>query len=149
MLVTVILIGDFFCTFPKKMRSIFLLLFIVSLNACNKPTGIKNLVTDADSVAINFFKGDGSMDSVHRVLIIKNKKTIEGLASQIESKQLAIQNCGYDGSLHFFKNDIVVQDVSFRMNAADCMHFIFSLKGEIYSTQLSTAAKELLQSLNK
>ena len=149
MLVTVILIGDFFCTFPEKMRSIFLLLFIVSLNACNKPTGIKNLVTDADSVAINFFKGDGSMDSVHRVLVIKNKKTIEGLASQIESKQLAIQNCGYDGSLHFFKNDIVVQDVSFRMNAADCMHFIFSLKGKIYSTRLSAAAKELLQSLNK
>ena len=89
------------------------------------------------------------MDSVHRVLVIKNKKTIEGLASQIESAQLPIQNCGYDGSLHFFKNDIVVQDVSFRMNAVDCMHFIFSLKGKIYSTRLSAAAKESLQSLNK
>ncbi len=134
------------------MKNVIVVLgFFVMLVSCKRPnTKIKDLIINADSVAINFFKGDGSMDTVVAVRIVRDKKTIEQLGSLIgaSSTKLNIQ-CGYDGSLHFFKQNKVEQDIDFRMNDRDCMCFSFKENGKIVATILSPQAKELLQTIKK
>ena len=118
-------------------------------SSCSKPTGVQKLVSDSDSAAINFYKGDGSMDTVVHFAMIRDKKQIADLAAFIESSATENFKCGYDGSLHFFKNNAVLKDIEFRMNDANCMHFSFIMNGKLYSTKLSDAAKQFLQSVNK
>lgn len=89
------------------------------------------------------------MDTVVKVIILRDLKQVSALSGYLESKQVAASKCGYDGSLHFFKKGMVLQDVDFRMNDAQCMHFSFALDDKIYSTKLSPEAKQFLQSAAK
>lgn len=114
------------------------------LFSCQRPTGIKERVANADSVAINYFKGDGTMDSVVKVVILRDAKQVNALATYMESGQAKDAKCGYDGSIHFFKKGMVLQDVDFRMNDSQCMHFSFVLGDQLYSTKLSPEAKQFL-----
>lgn len=98
-------------------------------------------------MAINWFKGDGSMDTVVAVKIIRDKNSINQLAKLAGGNVNSKTNCGYDGSLHFFKMDKVIQDIRFRMNDENCLHFEFVLEGKPYSTGLNAEARTLLQSL--
>lgn len=135
------------------MRKLFLLtsMLPIFLMACHTTnTAIKERISLSDSVAINYFAGDGKMDTVVLVKIIKDKKVIEELCGLIASKQKTIKNnCGYDGSLHFFKQNIVIQNIDFRMNDADCMQFSFMQDGVINATRLSAEAKSLLEKLKR
>jgi hypothetical protein len=132
------------------MFRLFSFLSIVTICfSCTRPTGIKDFVQSSDSVAINFFKGDGTRDSVVKVMILRDKKQVQDLASFIESGAIENTNCGYDGSIHFFKNDMVLKDVDFRMNDTKCMHFSFVLDKHIYSTKLSAEAKTFLETVKK
>ncbi len=123
------------------------LLVLLSCNNTNKAFTEK--VKDADSVAINYFKGDGSMDSVVAVKIIKDKQQLEKLTTFIASSGTENYKCGYDGSLHYFKKGMVLQDVDFRMNDVQCMHFSFMLNGELLATKLTAEARQLLESARK
>lgn len=125
--------------------------FFSALAACNRPnTTIKEHISNADSVAINYFKGDGTMDTVTTVKIVKDKKIQEQLADLISASSATFNTkCGYDGSLHFFKSNKVVQDIDFRMNDATCMFFSFKQNGKITATILSPEAKKLLENIRK
>jgi hypothetical protein len=111
---------------------------------------LKERINNADSIAINFFKGDGTMDTVVAVKIIRDKKVIENLSTLVcaASAKPTIK-CGYDGSLHFFKNNLVVQDIDFRINDAACRYFTFKLSGELKATVLSTEAQKLLENIRQ
>lgn len=98
-------------------------------------------------MAINWFKGDGSMDTVVAVKIIKDKNAINRLAKLTAGYVTENKNCGYDGSLHFFKMDKVIQDIHFRMNDKQCNNFYFVFNGQAYTTELDAEAKTRLQSL--
>ena len=126
---------------------LFIATIIIVLSACNQPNKkIKERISGADSVAINFFKGDGTMDSVVKVKIVKDKKILDGLTALISAASAKPGGkCGYDGSLHFFKNNVVLQDVDFRMNDAACMFFTFKQEGKSEATVLSPEAKKLLK----
>lgn len=112
-------------------------------------TKLTEKVTGADSLAINYFKGDGTMDTVVTVKIISDKAKINQLATLAGGHTTQNFNCGFDGSLHFFKNSQVIQDIQFRMTDAQCAHFSFILEGKLYNTELSAEAKALLLSLKK
>lgn len=116
------------------------------ISGCDQTTKqLKEKIINADSVAINYFKGDGTMDTVVAVKIIKDKKTIEQLTGLITGSSTAVKdNCGYDGSVHFFKNDAVVQDVFFSSNKEECSQFVFVLNGKKEATGLGTEAKKVL-----
>jgi len=131
------------------IRFLAIIALLTAFTACNKPTGIKDFVQGADSVAINYFKGDGSMDTVIKVIILRDKKQVSSLAGYVEGGTTEPAKCGYDGSLHFFKNNIVLKDVDFRMNDAQCMHFSFVLDNNMYTTRLSAEAKTFLESVKK
>ena len=133
----------------KQSLLIFsLVLIILSCNQSNEL--IKEQINYSDSVAINYFKGDGTMDTVVAVKIIKDPKIINQLADFVAQKNKDLNySCGFDGSLHFFKMNKVIQDVNFGMNAAGCSYFSFTLQGKNQSTELSAAAKELIVSLKR
>jgi hypothetical protein len=124
---------------------------VIVLSACqsyNKE--IKEVISNADSVAINYFKGDGTTDTVVDVRIIRDKNSMDQLVNFIAAQEAQPkESCGYDGSIHFFKQDSVVQDIRFRMNADSCMYFTFKQDGKTVATVLSTEAKQLLESFRK
>ena len=84
-----------------------------------------------------------------KVIILRDKKHLQSLVGFIESERTIDQHCGSDGSLHFFKENIVIEDVSFRMNESNCMQFSFLLNGKLFNTRLSPEAKEFLEALNR
>ncbi len=128
-----------------------LLIAVIGLSACNNSNEkLKERIADSDSVAINYFKGDGSIDTVIAVKIVRDTKTINELSTLIAAKNSTANfKCGYDGSMHFFKMSRVIQDIDFKMNDAECMHFSFPQEGKIKATKLSQRAKKLLQSLKE
>jgi hypothetical protein len=106
---------------------------------------LKERLTLTDSAAVNYFKGDGSMDTVVLVKIIKDKNMLNQLNSFITEDIIKEKiNCGYDGSLHFFKNNMVVEDIYFRMDNDGCSQFTFSFQGVRSAARLSGEAKKLL-----
>ena len=111
---------------------------------------MKDQLTGSDSVAINYFKGDGSMDTVMAIKIINDKQKIDQLATFISGRSVKGNfKCGYDGSLHFFKMNRVVKDINFRMNSVECMYFYFLQNGKSEATALSQPAKEWIISMRK
>jgi hypothetical protein len=133
----------------KNFLLLYGLVFIIS--SCNQSNDlIKEQIIHSDSVAINYFKGDGTMDSVVVVKIIKDQKIIDQLTHFVsQNKRKMNYSCGVDGSLHFFKMNKVIQDVNFGMNESGCSYFSFTLQGKMQATELSDAAKELIVSLRK
>ena len=128
---------------------ILLLTACILLTACSHSNKkIKETLSNADSVAINYFTGDGKMDSVTSVKIVRDKKIIGQLTDQVSQKNISGEaKCGYDGSIHYFKKNVVVQDIFFRMNDDKCMQFTFSQDKKMISTELSKEAKKLLEEL--
>lgn len=124
-------------------------LFVISCRHQHKELGQQ--LANADSVAINYFKGDGSMDTVVAVKIVRDSNTVRQLATLISANDLGeIKKCGYDGSIHFFRNNVVIKDVDFRMNDVNCMHFSFKDEhATMTNTSLSEEAKQLIESIKK
>ncbi|MFN8244249.1 MAG: hypothetical protein U0X40_09390 [Ferruginibacter sp.] len=131
------------------LRLPLLLISVLFIAACHKPSGIKNIISGSDSVAVSFYTGDGTIDSVTRVVILRQKEDLEKLAGYIESDQQDPNNCGYDGALHFFKNSVVSRQVYFRMNNVNCMHFSFMMDNKAWYTRLSPEAKQYLEQVKK
>ena len=129
----------------------YIIIFLCALVACNHPNeAIKKQIADSDSLAINYFKGDGTMDTVVAIRIIRDKQKINQLATFISGRSVeGNYACGYDGSLHFFKMNKVIQDIDFRMKEDDCMYFTFLLNNRSQATSLSAEAKELINALRK
>jgi hypothetical protein len=130
---------------------VFLISVVFVFTACNQTNGkLKERIINSDSVAINYFKGDGTMDTVVLVKIIRDRKMINQLATLIvEKKGEANFKCGYDGTVHFFKMNSVIQDLDFNMQDANCMHFSFMQEGKPATTILLPEAKQLLESFRK
>lgn len=128
----------------KNFLIILLSVFIFS--SCNQSAKqLKEKIINADSVAINYFKGNGTMDTVVAVKIIKDKQSIEQLTNFITGSPASVKNnCGYDGSIHYFKNDVVVQDIFFSASIESCRFFQFILNGKRGSTLLSDEAGKFL-----
>jgi hypothetical protein len=134
------------------MKWIIVLAFACCAAAgCSRSNKELNLqLAGSDSVAVNFFTGDGRMDTVTAVKIIRDVQKVQQLAAFISADvRDADMRCGYDGSLHFFKNNVVLQDVDFRMNDAGCMQFWLKYQGKQLQAKLSGDAKLLLEAIQK
>lgn len=126
-----------------KYFPFFIVLIFCSCNRNQKIIAERLSITD--SAAINFFAGNGTMDSVVSVTIIRDKKQLDTLAQFISDASTGEKQCGVDGSIHFFRSNMVLQDIDFRMNDADCMHFRLKINGEWFTTKLSEEAKRFLE----
>lgn len=133
------------------MKYLSLLIAVAAIAvSCNKAgKQLKERIVNSDSIAINFFKGDGTMDTVEAVRIIRDRKTIDELTNAVtESGKSLAGKCGVDGSLHFFKMNQVIQDVDFSLKEeGGCNQFIFLQSGHYNATAVGTEAGEILRQL--
>jgi hypothetical protein len=127
-----------------KLTVVVVTMFFLSCS--KKDKALHTHISNADSVAINFFKGDGTMDTVIAVKIIRDKNTMAQLAAMVsQDKVNSLNKCGIDGSLHFFKQDRVIQDVDFSYTNQQCPYFFYAFKGKKTCSRLPAAAAVLLQ----
>jgi hypothetical protein len=120
--------------------------FLISCHSTNEE--LQQRIGNADSVAINYFRGDGSMDTVIAVKIVRDKENIDRLTSFVSARSIKPDyKCGADGSLHFFKINKVIQDIDFSIYSADCTQFTFLQHGQLKGSKLSNEAKKLLEDL--
>jgi len=120
---------------------------LIACHTSNKE--IRSAIENSDSVAINYFN-ETVTDSVVAVKIIRDKHTMDRLTDLISADTTAFMtHSGVDGSIHFFKQDAVVEDIFFTLHDDNSMFFFFKQGGRIVATSLSSSAKELLQSLKK
>jgi hypothetical protein len=134
------------------MKSFFPALFMaLTLAACNhSDRQLIDRISVADSIAINYYRGDGTMDTVVAVRIIRDPGSIERMAGLVGERVIDYnRKCGYDGSLHFFKMNQVIEDIDFGMAGQGCSYFSFKEEGRIKATALSAEAKELIESFRK
>ncbi len=131
------------------IKNSILLSVIVFAASCNHPNKeLKELISSSDSVYVQYFSG--SQNSVATIKSIKSRDTINKLTNVITGSVVeGKSNCGYDGSIHFFKNNVVVQDIYFKMNNEDCSQFTFMQNNKSAATKLSGDARKLLEDLKK
>jgi hypothetical protein len=132
-------------------RIVIIIVTAVLFFSCKQNNkALKERLTVADSVAINYFKGDGSMDTVVLVKIIRDKNTLHQLSNLITDELTEEKpGCGYDGSIHFFKDNMVIQDIYFSMHKAGCSQFSFLFNRQRSAGKLSDSAKKLLLNLKQ
>lgn len=88
------------------------------------------------------------MDTVVAVKIIRDSVMMQQLTTLVTQQQVAYKaSCGYDGSLHFFKNNQVLQDIYFSLSQAGCMQFSFLQQGRQVATALSPEAEKILRAV--
>ena len=133
----------------QMKNSSIIVVIIFSLIGCHSNNAeLQKRISNADSIAINYFRGDGSMDTVIAVRIVRDKENINRLASFVSARSIQPDyKCGADGSLHFFKINKVIQDIDFRMGSVDCKQFTFLQHGQLKGSKLSGEAKKLLEEL--
>ena len=133
----------------KIFAGLVIITFIaISCNNVHQPT--RTLLNNTDSIAINFFTGDGKMDSVTAVRIIKDKEAIVNIVQQATASIFTNKKtCGYDGSLHFFKSNRVVLDIWFKKNNPLCNAFEFVYNGKLVHTKLTSEMATMLHSFQK
>jgi hypothetical protein len=133
------------------IKPIYALLGLLLFTACHSTNqAFLDKVKDADSVVINYFRGDGKMDTVVAVRTLKEKERLTLLSTFIAKGENApAAKCGYDGSLHYFKRGMVLQDVDFTLHDVQCMQFAFLLNGKSFRTNLSPEAGQLLSGLKQ
>lgn len=126
-----------------------LVLVLITESCQYKNTGLQQRLEQADSAAINFFKGDGSMDTVVAVRIIRDKAQLTQLNQFLSEKSVTVTaGCGEDASVHYFKGGVVMQDVYIGSQRNNCNRCYFVLNGERQSTQLSNDARSFFQQLH-
>jgi len=88
------------------------------------------------------------MDTVTAVKIIRDKKTIDEIAGMIAASSASIKDkCTFDGSIHFFKSDRVIQDVFFNSSSKECRQFQFRLNDQHAAAELDDNARDYLSVL--
>ena len=88
-------------------------LVVYFFSSCAQPDKAwRERLVNIDSVAINFFAGNGSMDSVVGVTVVRDAATIDSIRQWITAEQAKPSNepCGPQASMHFFGMGKVMHD---------------------------------------
>ncbi|MFM2358366.1 MAG: hypothetical protein RLY16_359 [Bacteroidota bacterium] len=134
----------------KRILPVIIVISTVFISCKQQHVALNDKIKGSDSVAINFFKGDGTMDSVQKVVIVRDAATINRLTALIAADQQKLQkDAGNDASLHFFKMNRVVQDVYYSAHQPNSSQFTFRLQNGYEATSVSKEVKALLDTLRK
>ncbi len=128
------------------MRIIFFLATVLFLAACsNSGSAIDKQLSGSDSLVINFNTPQTS--NIKKTVTTTEKTAIKKLAAYVDSKTGEAYKCGYDGNLMFYKNGVVVGDVSFNYSGDGCHHFMQVVNDQLTPTTMSNEAADFLKSL--
>ena len=127
------------------MKSFFFII-IVCFNSCsNHDSVITKQLSESDSLVINF--NIPQTDSIAKTITTTESKAINKLIMYADAKTAEACKCRYDGNLMFYKNSILVGDVSFNYSGDGCRHFIMLVNDKLILTAMSNEAADFLKSL--
>ena len=133
------------------MRSFIISLFIIALASCKQSAITKNF-SSADSLVIHFKDEQAG----HITRTVKTGKSDLGFRQAInrviefmDSKEIELSKCGYDGKMFFYKDDNKMQEVDFKMKNDSCNHFAFLLNGKLISTKMNSEAADFFSALER
>ena len=114
--------------------------------SCGGPgSDISKQLSGSDSLVIHF--NIPSTNTIDKTVTTTENTAIKKLSTYVDSKPAEAYKCGYDGNLLFFKNGILLGDVSFNYSSDGCHHFLLSIKDELTPTTMSNEAASFLKSL--
>ena len=127
------------------MKSFFFIV-IVCFNSCsNHDSVISKQLSGSDSLVINF--NIPQTDSLAKTMTTTESKAINKLIKYADAKTAEAYKCGYDGNLMFYKNSILVGDISFNYSGDGCRHFNMLVNDKLTPTAMSNEAVDFLKSL--
>ncbi|HSU28508.1 MAG TPA: hypothetical protein VLJ68_09020 [Chitinophagaceae bacterium] len=115
------------------------IVIVLAATSC-KQSAVEKKLSGCDSLQINF--NDKSVATTEKTAIKK-------LVGFLDGKKTEQFKCGYDGKLLFYKDNAVLMDVDFKFTEPGCMHFLYTMEGQLISTKLNGEAADLLESLQK
>lgn len=125
----------------KTLISIALILSVTILGtSCSSPDKAwRDRLVNVDSIAINFFPGDGTMDPVVRVKVIRDAATIDSVRQWVTAEQASkpAKPCGPQASFHFFAMGKVMHDAE--VGIANCGLIQYRWQGETHFNQIPAA----------
>lgn len=107
------------------------------LASCSRSdTAWRERMVQIDSVAINFFPGDGTMDSVTKVMVVRDTATIDSIRKWMtaEKSSKPSKPCGPQASFHFFAMGKVMHDAE--VTTSDCGLIQYRWQGQTYFNKL-------------
>lgn len=125
-------------------RLFFAAASLLAFASCSGPDKIlQDRLTQVDSVAINFFSGDGSMDTVVGVTILRDRKEIDSLVKEAAQASIQVDKpCAPQASMHFFSRGQVIQDLE--VGIAGCDHLSYLHQGKRRTTSIGQSLQNRL-----
>lgn len=127
------------------MRIVFVIAVVVLASCSHSGSVISKQLAGTDSLVINFNAPQST--NIQSTLTTTEKKAIKKLADYIGNKTSPAFKCGYDGNLLFYKEGVLIGDVSFNYSGDGCHHFIMLVNGELTPTAMSNEAADFIKSL--
>ena len=119
---------------------------IVCLTSCSgSVSSISKQLGGSDSLVINF--NTPQANTIAKTMSTTEGKAIKKLINFVDGKTGEAYKCGYDGNLMFYKNGVIVGDVSFNYSGDGCHHFMQLVNDELTPTTMSNEAANFLKSL--
>jgi hypothetical protein len=128
------------------MRNIYLLVVIICFVSCSSSAITKKLAA-SDSLVITF--NYPNTDSVINSVSTTEKNAIKTLTRFIDTKEIAVSKCGFNGNMIFYHNGEIVMPVIFQYSIDSCRQFLFTIDNKSISTKMSNEAVDFLQSLEE
>lgn len=128
-----------------RMRYFLSGIIIIWLASCSSDSSVKQQLSGADSLVINFTEKPSG--SITKTVTTTEKKAVEKLISFINGKPTKEFKCSYNGNLQFFSRGNLLSHVSFDYSETGCRHFLFSIDGKLESTVMDNEAVDFLKSL--
>ena len=128
------------------MRTVFFLTSSIIIISCGGSGSERSKQLSAsDSLVINF--NVPQTNNIEKTVTTTEKKAIKKLAGYVDGKSTENYKCGYDGTLMFYKQGVLVNDVSFNYSGEGCRHFIMKVDDHLAATTMSNEAADFLKSL--
>ena len=137
-----------------RTKYIFSLLVLLSISAvfasCDDSiqSGLNKQLKGADKVKVYFFApGETTIKDSTMIVTINRKEEIEKLISTISDESTDQFKCGYSGYMDLYEKNIVIQSIEFNYDA-ECAHYVFRFKTQIYYKAMTEEGQKLLKALN-
>ncbi len=128
------------------MRVILLFTTVIILASCGgSDSAVGKQLSGSDSLVINF--NTPQTNNIEKTMTTTESKAIKKLIRFTNGKAGEAYKCGYDGNLMFYKNGVLMGDVSFNYSGNGCHHFIILVNDELTPTTMSNEAADFLKSL--
>ncbi len=128
------------------MKALAVFTILICCISCGKQSVVSKKLAGCDSLVITF--NAPNSDSVRGMVNTTEKKAIRKLIGFLDGKEAEMKDCGFDGSMVFFRDGQQVMPVVFKYSQENCQHFLFDADNKVMSTKMNNEEVKFLESLS-